>query len=129
CLFSHPAMTLVLTINGSPQCPKKRTLWGDYFSQTDMYVKVLRNHKDFLGETSVIWNQNSPTWNWKFENRLEVWDRDNKWDDNLLGACNIQLKAKVKSDFCRLNHGLLKPFSIMFVCSTLLLKSLQHILL
>uniref|UniRef100_A0A671RFL4 Perforin 1.9 n=1 Tax=Sinocyclocheilus anshuiensis TaxID=1608454 RepID=A0A671RFL4_9TELE len=74
-------------------------LWGDYFSQTDMYVKVLRNHKDFLGETSVIWNQNSPTWNWKFELgsfvlsqfgglRLEVWDRDN-------------------NDFCRLNHGLL----------------------
>uniref|UniRef100_A0A671RFZ3 Perforin 1.9 n=1 Tax=Sinocyclocheilus anshuiensis TaxID=1608454 RepID=A0A671RFZ3_9TELE len=79
-------------------CPASG-LWGDYFSQTDMYVKVLRNHKDFLGETSVIWNQNSPTWNWKFELgsfvlsqfgglRLEVWDRDN-------------------NDFCRLNHGLL----------------------
>uniref|UniRef100_A0A8C0YB32 Perforin 1.9 n=1 Tax=Cyprinus carpio carpio TaxID=630221 RepID=A0A8C0YB32_CYPCA len=74
--------------------------------------------KFFLGETSVIWNQNSPTWNWNFDLgsfvlsqfgglRLEVWDRDNKWDDDLLGACNIQLKAGVKSDFCRLNHGLL----------------------
>nr|BAJ07835.1 perforin 1 [Carassius langsdorfii] len=97
---------------------KATGLWGDYFSQTDGYVKVLRNQKVFLGETPVIWNQNSPTWNWKFGLdsfilsqfgglRLEVWDRDNKWDDDLLGACNIQLKAGVKSNFCRLNHGLL----------------------
>ncbi|XP_067271739.1 perforin 1.9 [Pseudorasbora parva] len=93
-------------------------LWGDYFTQTDGYVKVLRNQNIFLGETPVIWNQNSPTWNWKFDLgsfvlskfgglRLEVWDRDNKWDDDLLGACNIQLTAGVKSNFCSLNHGLL----------------------
>uniref|UniRef100_A0A671QKD0 Perforin-1-like n=1 Tax=Sinocyclocheilus anshuiensis TaxID=1608454 RepID=A0A671QKD0_9TELE len=97
---------------------KATGLWGDYFSQTDGYVKVLRNHKVFLGETAVIWNQNSPTWNWKFDLgsfvlsqfgglRLEVWDRDNKWDDDLLGACNIQLKAGIKEEFCQLNHGLL----------------------
>ncbi|XP_039541571.1 perforin 1.9 [Pimephales promelas] len=97
---------------------KATGLWGDYFTSTDGYVKVLRNHKLFLGETSVIWNQNSPTWNWKFDLghfvlsqfgglRLEVWDRDNKWDDDLLGACDIQLTSGVKSDFCRLNHGLL----------------------
>ncbi|XP_016124685.1 perforin-1-like [Sinocyclocheilus grahami] len=97
---------------------KATGLWGDYFSQTDGYVKVLRNHKVFLGETAVIWNQNSPTWNWKFDLgsfvlsqfgglRLEVWDRDNKWDDDLLGACNIQLKAGIKGEFCKLNHGLL----------------------
>ncbi|XP_056307179.1 perforin 1.9 [Danio aesculapii] len=93
-------------------------LFGDYFSQTDGYVKVFRNQKLFLGETPVIWNQNSPTWNWRFDLgsfvvsqfgglKLEVWDRDNKWDDDLLGTCNIQLKAGVKSDICRLNHGLL----------------------
>ncbi|XP_050954487.1 perforin 1.9 [Labeo rohita] len=93
-------------------------LWGDYFTQTDGYVKVLRNHKFFLGETPVIWNQNSPTWNWKFDFgnyvlsqfgglKLEVWDRDNKWDDDLLGACNIQLKAGVTKEICRLKHGLL----------------------
>lgn len=97
---------------------KSTGLYGDYFTQTDGYVKVLRNHKVFLGETTVIWNQNSPTWNWKFDLgsfvlsqfgglRLEVWDRDNKWDDDLLGACNIQLTAGVKSNFCTLNHGLL----------------------
>uniref|UniRef100_A0A8C1ULH4 Perforin 1.9 n=1 Tax=Cyprinus carpio TaxID=7962 RepID=A0A8C1ULH4_CYPCA len=65
-------------------------LWGDYFSQTDGYVKVLRDHKVLLGETSFGGLS------------LEVWDRYNKWDDDLLGACNIQLKARVKSDFCRL---------------------------
>ncbi|KAK9977661.1 hypothetical protein ABG768_019462 [Culter alburnus] len=97
---------------------KATGLWGDYFTQTDGYVKVLRNRKVFLGETPVIWNRNSPTWNWKFDLgsfvlsqfgglRLEVWDRDNKWDDDLLGACNIQLKTGKKSNFCSLNHGVL----------------------
>lgn len=97
---------------------KATGLWGDYFTQTDGYVKVLRNRKVFLGETPVIWNRNSPTWNWKFDLgsfvlsqfgglRLEVWDRDNKWDDDRLGACNIQLKAGKKSNLCYLNHGVL----------------------
>ncbi|XP_051572383.1 perforin 1.9 [Myxocyprinus asiaticus] len=97
---------------------KATGLWGDYFSQTDGYVRVYRNHKVFLGQTSVIWNQNSPTWNWSFNLgnyvlstfgglKLEVWDRDNKWDDDLLGACSMQLKSGVKKDFCGLNHGTL----------------------
>lgn len=66
----------------------------------------------------MIWNQNSPNWNWRFDLgsfvvsqfgglKLEVWDRDNKWDDDILGTCNIQLKAGEKKDFCQLNHGLL----------------------
>ncbi|KAI7803307.1 perforin 1.9 [Triplophysa rosa] len=97
---------------------KATGLWGDYSSSTDGYVKVLRNHKILLGTTAVIWHQNSPTWNWAFNLgnnvlskigvlRLEVWDRDSGWDDDLLGACNIQLKAGNTSNFCRLNHGVL----------------------
>ncbi|KAG9264107.1 perforin-1-like [Astyanax mexicanus] len=92
-------------------------LWGDYFTSTDGYVKIVRNGK-LIAQTSVIWNQNSPTWNWDFNLdikdlsdfssvRIEVWDRDNKWDDDLLGACVVQLKAGVKKDLCHLNHGVL----------------------
>ncbi|XP_065134238.1 perforin 1.9 [Paramisgurnus dabryanus] len=93
-------------------------LWGDYFSQTDGYVKVLRNRKILLGQTGIIWNKNWPVWNWPFNLgntvlskfgvlTLEVWDRDSGWDDDLLGTCNIQLKAGTKTHICRLNHGLL----------------------
>ncbi|XP_053474703.1 perforin-1-like isoform X1 [Ictalurus furcatus] len=97
---------------------KATGLWGDYFKQTDGYVKLLRNGKNFLGQTSVIWNQNWPTWNWDFNLgtedltqfssvKLEVWDRDSGWDDDLLGACTVKLKSGVEENFCALNHGTL----------------------
>uniref|UniRef100_A0A3B1JGA0 Perforin 1.9 n=1 Tax=Astyanax mexicanus TaxID=7994 RepID=A0A3B1JGA0_ASTMX len=93
-------------------------LHGDYLKETDGYVKIFRNGETFLGETPVIQKQNSPTWNWDFNLdikdlsdfssvRIEVWDRDNKWDDDLLGACEVQLTAGVRDDFCSLNHGVL----------------------
>ncbi|XP_072549932.1 perforin-1-like [Salminus brasiliensis] len=101
-------------------------LWGDYFKQTDGYVKIYRNGKILVGETPVIWNQNSPTWNFLFNLdindlsefssvKLEVWDRDNKWDDDLLGACQVQLKAGVQDDLCHLNHGILY-YKIQVTC-------------
>ncbi len=37
--------------------------------------------------------------------RFEVWDEDNKWDDDLLGQCDIVLSAGVKKDLCILQHG------------------------
>ncbi|XP_066498682.1 perforin-1-like [Hoplias malabaricus] len=96
---------------------KATGLWGDYFTQTDGYVKIFRNGKIFAGQTSVIWNRNNPTWNWKFSLdvndltqftavKFQVWDRDNTWDDDLLGVCQVQLKAGKQENFCYLNHGL-----------------------
>ncbi|KAM9457183.1 perforin-1-like isoform 1-T2 [Clarias gariepinus] len=97
---------------------KATGLWGDYFTQTDGYVKLFRNGKVFLSQTPVIWNKNFPNWNWDFNFnsedltqfksvKLEVWDRDSGWDDDLLGACTVQLKSGVNNNFCTLNHGTL----------------------
>ncbi|KAG7334626.1 hypothetical protein KOW79_001222 [Hemibagrus wyckioides] len=97
---------------------KATDLFGDYFTKTDGYVKLFRNGKIFVGMTSVIWDNNRPIWNWDFNLgtedltqfhsvKLEVWDRDSGWDDDLLGACTIQLKSGVENNFCSLNHGTL----------------------
>ncbi|XP_026772226.3 perforin-1 [Pangasianodon hypophthalmus] len=97
---------------------KATGLWGDYFTQTDGFVKLFQNGKIFLGQTPVIWNKNSPTWNWNFNLgtvdltqfssvNLEVWDRDSGWDDDLLGRCTVKLKSGVEKNVCALNHGML----------------------
>ncbi|KAM9457185.1 perforin-1-like [Clarias gariepinus] len=97
---------------------KATDLYGDYGSQTDGYVKFFRNGKIFQGKTPVILNQNSPTWNWdlsfdiedvtQFRSvKLEVWDQDSGWDDDLLGSCTVQLKSGVNQNACSLNHGVL----------------------
>ncbi|XP_030649117.1 perforin-1.3 [Chanos chanos] len=88
-------------------------LWGDYFSKTDGYVKVFYGTQGF--STHVIHNNNFPKWNHRqslgmvdltkrIPIRFEVWDRDNKWDDDLLGrydvvpqsGSNIQKSKKLK---------------------------------
>ncbi|KAM9457729.1 perforin-1-like [Clarias gariepinus] len=93
-------------------------LYGDYWTQTDGYVKLFRNGNAFFGKTPVIMNRNSPTWNWyfSFENqnlnqfksvKLEVWDQDSGWDDDLLGSCTVGLRSGVIRNACALNHGVL----------------------
>ncbi|KAI5619735.1 perforin 1.9 precursor [Silurus asotus] len=97
---------------------KATGLFGDYFTQTDGYVKIFRNGKVYLGQTSIIWNNNWPTWNHEFNYgiedltlfssvKLEVWDRDSGWDDDLLGACTVKFKSGVEQNFCSLNNGAL----------------------
>ncbi|CAM4638480.1 unnamed protein product [Leuciscus chuanchicus] len=69
-------------------------LWGDRFSKTDGYVKVF--YRDVKATTPVIMNNNFPRWNYLFNVgtvdltqkkplEFEVWDRDNRFDDDLLG--------------------------------------------
>ncbi|GAA6088304.1 perforin-1-like [Tachysurus ichikawai] len=71
-----------------------------------------------LGQMSMILNDNLPNWDWDFHIgivdlthfssvKLEVWDDDSKSDDDLLGACDVQLKSGVVEDVCVLNHELL----------------------
>ncbi|NXT01346.1 PERF protein, partial [Jacana jacana] len=71
---------------------------GDNLSKTDAYVKVLYGGRE--GRTSTLWNTERPRWEATLdlgtvtmmpEEKLvvEVWDEDNKWDDDLLGECRV----------------------------------------
>ncbi|XP_062841207.1 perforin-1.3 [Trichomycterus rosablanca] len=101
-------------------------LWGDYFSKTDGYVKVFYDKKSDM--TPVIWNNNFPQWNHvvrfgtvdltkRVSLKLEVWDRDNRWDDDRLGSGTLIPKnEKNKKHQIRLKHGMLF-FSINASCA------------
>uniref|UniRef100_UPI0037E8AFE1 perforin-1.3 n=1 Tax=Semicossyphus pulcher TaxID=241346 RepID=UPI0037E8AFE1 len=107
-------------------------LWGDYFSKTDGYVKVFYGSAGAV--TPVIWNNNFPSWNYviRFQTvnlrhrqpiRFEVWDRDNGWNDDLLGrATVIPTAGHVNRNF-RLKHGSLYV-SLSVVCAPSLQGSL-----
>ncbi|MEQ2165308.1 hypothetical protein GOODEAATRI_015533 [Goodea atripinnis] len=89
-------------------------LWGDYFTSTDGFVKVFY-HKAEVRRSPVINNNNNPHWGMVVDLgsqdlsasklRIEVWDQDNGWDDDQLGACEPVLANGIKEDVCNLNHG------------------------
>ncbi|XP_068584117.1 perforin-1-like isoform X2 [Cebidichthys violaceus] len=90
-------------------------LWGDHSTATDGYVKVSFNGQ-MVRRSHVINNNNYPHWamivdlgsqdvSSGVKVRFEVWDQDNNWDDDLLGACEKVLSAGVKEDLCNLQHG------------------------
>ncbi|KAF4093133.1 hypothetical protein AMELA_G00029640 [Ameiurus melas] len=92
-------------------------LYGDYWTETDAFVKIKTANMK-RGQTSVIWDNNAPTWNKQFHFgtvdlahfstvKLEVWDEDGDYENNLLGTCNALLTSGVKNDVCTLNHGVL----------------------
>ncbi|XP_027132106.1 perforin-1.3 isoform X2 [Larimichthys crocea] len=109
-------------------------LWGDgYFSKTDGYVKVFYGNQG--ATTPVIWNNNFPSWNYliRFETvnlrhrkqiRFEVWDRDNRWDDDLLGRVYLipTMGSNIRKKF-PLKHGSLF-ISTSAVCAPSLQGSL-----
>ncbi|XP_006007847.2 perforin-1 [Latimeria chalumnae] len=99
-------------------------LWGDYSTATDAYVKVLFEGKEL--RTPVIWNNNNPRWNVHFDLgfvkltqhssvTVEVWDEDNKYDDDLLGKCDEHIISGTHSKACYLTHGSIN-FDISVTC-------------
>ncbi|KAM5153069.1 perforin-1-like [Mantella aurantiaca] len=108
-------------------CPSKRgfakvvvtvrraaNLWGDYTSRTDAFVKITYGLQS--AQTQTIWNNDNPNWGTRFDLgvlelsfvsflKVEVWDEDNKYDDDLLGTCQRPVNSGVKDEVCYLEHG------------------------
>ncbi|XP_077051121.1 perforin-1.3 [Siphateles boraxobius] len=92
CPSQSGVATLKVTVN------RAEGLWGDIVGKTDGYVKVFYGREKYT--TPVIWNNNFPQWNYMFnvgtvdlntktELKFEVWDRDNRFNDDLLGSQSI----------------------------------------
>lgn len=93
---------------------RAKGLWGDYVTASDAYVKVFFGGQEF--RTSTVWNNNNPQWPDKMDFgdvlvatsgplRVQVWDADNGWDDDLLGSCDRSPKSGFHETRCNLNHG------------------------
>lgn len=92
-------------------------LWGDYFTATDAYLKVFFGGQEL--RTSTMWNNNHPQWMIHLDFgdvllstggplRVQVWDADYGWDDDLLGTCDRTPQSGSHEVMCALNHGHLK---------------------
>ncbi|KAE8578150.1 hypothetical protein XENTR_v10023358, partial [Xenopus tropicalis] len=99
---------LAVTIN------RASGLWGDYGSKTDAYVQVL--FRSTKAVTPTTWNNNNPVWNERFdlgvvelspgeELKIEVWDEDNKYDDDRIGFCKRTLTSDLNKQICYCDHG------------------------
>ncbi|XP_011846457.1 PREDICTED: perforin-1 [Mandrillus leucophaeus] len=92
-------------------------LWGDWFTATDAYVKVFFGGQEL--RTNTQWSNNNPIWSMPLDFgdvllatggplRLQVWDQDSGWNDDLLGTCDQAPKSGSHEARCNLKHGHLK---------------------
>ncbi|XP_059948089.1 perforin-1 [Mesoplodon densirostris] len=111
-------------------CPRKRGLahlevmnflatglWGDWTTATDAYLKVFFGGQEL--RTDPVWNNNHPRWMTRLDFgdvvlitggplRVQVWDADYGWDDDLLGTCDQTPKSGLHEVKCHLKHGHLR---------------------
>ncbi|KAM7072912.1 perforin-1 isoform 1-T7 [Molossus nigricans] len=92
-------------------------LWGDVITATDAYLKVFFGGQEL--RTSTVWNNNNPRWKTQLDFgdvvlatggplRVQVWDQDNGWNDDLLGTCDRSPQSGLHPVECHLSHGRLK---------------------
>ncbi|XP_054989176.1 perforin-1 isoform X2 [Sorex araneus] len=89
-------------------------LYGDSITATDAYLKV------FFGghekRTDTVRDNNNPSWAIKLDFgdvllatggplRVQVWDADRGWDDDLLGTCDHPAVSGFHKVSCPLSHG------------------------
>ncbi|EPQ17989.1 Perforin-1 [Myotis brandtii] len=98
---------------------KATGLWGDIFTSTDAYLKVFFGGQEL--RTGTVWNDNNPKWMTRLDFgdvvlvsggplRVQVWDQDYGWDDDLLGTCDRTPQSGPQKATCNLNHGRLEFF-------------------
>ncbi|RXM91469.1 Perforin-1 [Acipenser ruthenus] len=103
---------------------KGKGLYGDYFTETDGFVKVSFDRR--TEQTAVILNNDNPVWKERFNFgsvdltpasllNFKVYDDDGIWNTDLLGQCSVPLRSGAVSDLCALNHGTLY-FSYTLEC-------------
>ncbi|XP_051838487.1 perforin-1 [Antechinus flavipes] len=91
-----------------------KNLWGDTFTATDAYIKVFFHDKEL--RSPVVANNNNPIWNMKLDFgtvqlagdvplRIQVWDRDDGWNDDLLGSCDRLPVSGKWWENCYFKHG------------------------
>ncbi|XP_049502117.1 perforin-1 isoform X1 [Panthera uncia] len=92
-------------------------LWGDSFTRTDAYLKVFFGGQEL--RVSTVWNDNNPKWMTRLDFgdvilstggplRVQVWDQDHGWDDDLLGTCDQNPQSGLHEVKCGLSHGRLR---------------------
>ncbi|NWH68714.1 PERF protein, partial [Geococcyx californianus] len=78
--------------------------WGDHFSKPDVYVRVEFGGGGGRARTDTVWNAGRPRWDAILDLgtvelgpgknlKVEVWDEDNRWDDDFLGSCQVEVVA------------------------------------
>ncbi|XP_039089156.1 perforin-1 [Hyaena hyaena] len=96
---------------------KASDLWGDNFSGTDAYLKVFFGGQEM--RVGTVWNDNNPRWTTRLDFgdvtlstggplRVQVWDQDHGWDDDLLGTCDQNPQSGLHEVKCGLSHGHLR---------------------
>ncbi|NXN26637.1 PERF protein, partial [Nycticryphes semicollaris] len=109
---------------------------GDHLSKTDAYVRVFYQGRE--ARTPTLWNNDRPHWGSRLDLgtvallpesqlKVEVWDEDNKWDDDLLGVCHVSpVAARHKQEVVCYPGGGRLEFSYEVTCGPSLGGPLCH---